>query len=76
MMRTTIDIDPVVLAELKRRQAREHKSLGVLVSELLATALAEDRRPERADVSWPVGALGARVDIDDKEAMWAALDET
>jgi len=40
-MRTTIDIDPVVLAELKRRQSTERKSLGALVSELLAGALAE-----------------------------------
>lgn len=73
-MRTTIDIDPGVLEALKRRQAIERKSLGVLVSELLAAALAEQpaRRPP---ISWPSGPLGARIDIDDKVALWAALDE-
>lgn len=73
-MRTTIDIDPVVLAELKRRQAVEHKSLGTLVSELLAAALAESAPRDRSDLSWPEAALGARIDIDDKNALWAALE--
>ena len=41
-MRTTLDIDDPVLRELKRRQAREGKSLGRLVSDLLARALEED----------------------------------
>lgn len=73
-MRTTIDIDPVVLAELKRRQAIEGKTLGTLVSELLATALAEPTPRDRTALNWPEAALGARIDIDDKNAMWAALD--
>ena len=45
-MRTTIDIADPVLRELKRRQAQEGKSLGELVSELLAQALKSDRVAE------------------------------
>ena len=75
-MRTTIDLDPVVLAELKRRQAVEHKTLGGLVSELLAAALAD--APQAAPITsmWPTGALRARVDIDDRDAVWAVLDSS
>jgi len=43
MPRTTIDIDASVLRELKRLQKRAHKSLGQLISELVATALASVR---------------------------------
>ena len=35
-MKTTLDIDEPILRELKRRQAKEGKSLGRLVSDLLA----------------------------------------
>src|SRR5680860_349881 len=37
MPRTTVNIDAAVLAELKRRQQREGKSLGQLVSATLDT---------------------------------------
>ena len=39
MPRTTVDIDASVLRELKRRQERERKTLGQLISELLAKAM-------------------------------------
>lgn len=41
-MRTTLDIDEPVLRELKQLQTKEGKSLGRLVSNLLARALKED----------------------------------
>ena len=72
-MRTTIDLDPLVLAALRERQKREDKTLGVLVSELLTKALAEEASPP-ADFAWPVESMGALVDINDKEALWAVLD--
>jgi hypothetical protein len=75
MPRTTLDIDASILRELKRRQQQEKKTLGQLASELLAKALAEDdakRRP--APLSWTSKALGVKVDLEDKEAVWAILD--
>ena len=74
-MRTTLDIDPVVLEELKRRQAVEGKTMGALVSELLASALAARETQPPADIGWPTAPMGARIDIDDKDALWAVLDE-
>lgn len=46
MPRTTLNIDGSVLGELKRLQRQEGKSLGQLVSELLARVLADDPTAE------------------------------
>jgi plasmid stability protein len=74
MPRTTLDLDDVVLRELKRRRAREHRPLGAIASELLARALAEEPQPS-TPFAWEARAMGAKVDLDDKDAVWAALDE-
>lgn len=75
-MRTTLDIDAPVLKELKRRQKAEGKSLGRLASELLARALAEQRRPNPAvPFRWISRPMKARVDLADKEALYAAMDK-
>jgi hypothetical protein len=76
--RTTIDIDASVLRELKRRQERERKPLGTLVSELLAKAIRaddEDRDGNAAPFSWVARDLRPRVDLEDEDALWSTLDE-
>jgi hypothetical protein len=77
MPRTTVDIDAPVLRDLKRLQKRERKSLGRLVSDLLAQALAAHRRPEAAPpvFAWVSRPMAARVDLADKEAVRAVLDQ-
>jgi hypothetical protein len=75
MARTTLDLDPTVLAELKRRREEEGKSLGRLASELLADALAATERSNVPEpFSWTSQPMGARVDLDDKDALFAALE--
>jgi hypothetical protein len=74
MARTTIDIDVTVMRELKRRQRREGKTLGRLVSELLATALQEPESEPPRDFAWTTKSMGALVDLEDKEALRRALD--
>jgi hypothetical protein len=74
MPRTTIDLDPAVLRELRRRGRDEGKSMGRVASEMLAQALT---RPLRAHepLHWTSGRLGApRVDLEDREAVRAALE--
>jgi plasmid stability protein len=73
MPRTTIDIDASVLRALKLRQAESGKSLGQLASELIATAL-EDERPEPEPLAWIARPMGARVDLEDDEALARALE--
>ena len=76
-MRTTIDIDDPVLQDLKRLQQREKKSLGRIVSDLLAVALADmDRIAEPAVAfEWLSQPMGARVDLTDRDAVFDAMDE-
>ncbi len=73
MPRTTIDLDAGVLRELKRRKRRGGQTLGQLASELLASALHEPS-DERPRLQWHSAPMGARVDLDDKEALNRALD--
>ena len=47
-MRTTIDIDDPILKEIKELQRREGKSLGRLVSDLLAQSLADAREAPKS----------------------------
>jgi hypothetical protein len=76
-MRTTIDIDEPIMRDLKRLQRREGKSLGRLVSDLLAQSLASQRAAQPAPIpfQWTSQAMGARVDLRDKDALLDALDE-
>ena len=77
MPRTTLDLDPAVLRELRRRGAREGKSMGQVASELLARAVAEDRDVPAPPFKWIVADLGVPlVDLEDKEAVRRVLDES
>lgn len=76
-MRTTIDIDDPVLRDLKRLQRREGVTLGRLVSDLLAAALADtrNRAAEPPPFAWTSRKMGARVDLADRDALLDAMDE-
>lgn len=74
-MRTTLDIDNPVLRELKQLQVKEGKSLGRLVSDLLAQALKTGATPAvTSPPVWIAKPMGARVNLADKEAVYRALD--
>lgn len=77
MPRTTIDLDPTVLEELRARGRREAKSIGTVASELLAAALHEatSTGPPPARFELQSHRMGRpRVDLEDKDALWAILD--
>ena len=76
-MRTTVDIDDPILKDLKKIQKKQGKSLGRLISDLLAQALAENRTPKASDMPaprWISKEMGARVDLADPEAIYAAME--
>jgi len=60
MPKTTIDIDPSVLRELKRRQRREGKTLDRLVSDLLRAAMRRDEATPPAPFEWITRPMKAR----------------
>ena len=75
-MRTTINIATPVLEELKRIQKRDGVTLGELVSGLLAEGLRTRRAdPVDHELDWTSQPMRARVDLTDKDAVFAVLDE-
>lgn len=76
-MRTTVDIDDPILAELKRLQKRDGRSLGRLVSDLLLQSLAQPAVVVRDPpaVPWVAQTMGAKVDLRDRDGLLDALDE-
>lgn len=76
MARTTLDIDGPILRDLKRMQKREGKSLGRLVSDLLAQALSQHgaERAAPRPFRWISRRMSARVDLADKDAVHDLLD--
>lgn len=75
-MRTTLDIDDPILEELRTIQKTEGRSLGQIVSTLLAESLkgtATDKSYK--GLRWESAPMRARVDISDKEALCRILDE-
>jgi len=76
MTRTTLDIDDPVLQEIKNRRLKDGRSLGKIVSQLLAEALSREKTPiEKTSFKWISQPMHARMDISDKEALYSALEE-
>jgi hypothetical protein len=74
-MRTTLDIDDPILREVKAIHEKEGRSMGSVVSELLADALARRRRSRsRSSFRWTSRPMESLVDLADKEVVYAALD--
>ena len=78
-MRTTIDIDDPILRDLKVLQGLEGKSLGRLVSDLLAQAISARRqtmhRANEPTFQWISQAMNTKIDLSDKNALLDAIDE-
>ncbi len=77
-MRTTINIDNPILEELKRLGKSKKKTVSSLVNELLATSLKQHDMKQSSDskpqLSWNSRPMEALVDIEDKDALFRALD--
>ncbi len=73
-MKTTLNIDDTVMAQLKREAARQ----GRTMSDLVETALRRlfrpprERRPRRELPTWNSG--GHLVDIADRDALYHAME--
>ena len=75
IMRTTLDIDDPILREVRAIHEREGRSMGSVVSELLADSLSR-RRTSRTSppFRWSSHPMKALIDLADKDAVYAALD--
>jgi Ribbon-helix-helix protein, copG family len=74
-MKTTLNIDDTVMAELRREAARQ----GRTMSELVETALRLLLRAQRKQASLPplptFDSGGMLVDIADRDALYDAMDD-
>jgi plasmid stability protein len=77
MPRTTVNLDPSVLRALKRRARNEGKSLGDVISEIVAPVLAgRERAATPRSLHWHAAPMGPpKVDLEDKEAVRRALGD-
>ena len=76
-MRTTIRLNPRLLAEAKKLAAETNRSLTKLIEDSLREAVARRRRPSRRAVSLTiVGGRGVNpgIDLDDSAALLSAMD--
>lgn len=77
-MRTTLNLSDALTAEAKRRAASEGRTLTSYIEEALRDRLARSETPAAHQ---PLPTFGDPatsrflVDIDDRDALWEALDE-
>lgn len=68
MPRTTLNLDAAVLRELKRRQKKDRRPLGDIVSDLLTRVLREGSR-DATPFEWVTKPMGLLVDLEDKDEV-------
>ncbi len=71
-----MDIDDPILEEVKRFRDQEGKSLGRVITDLLAWAIADLNKQEDQDseFEWTARSLGARIQLEDKDVLYRVLD--
>ena len=75
MSRTTLNLDPTILHELRQRSHAERKSMGRIASEMLAWAFSHPEAAPGQPFHWASRNLGVPfVDLEAKEAVRAILD--
>jgi hypothetical protein len=75
MARTTVDIETPILEEIKKFQKKDGRSLGRIVSQLLAEALGNRKaKPKNIQLKWTSRPMKALIDLSDKETLYRILD--
>jgi Ribbon-helix-helix protein, copG family len=73
-MKTTLNIDDTVMAELKREAARQGRTMSELVETALRLLLRSQRRRAKTPVLPKFRSGGALVDIADRDALYQAME--
>ena len=73
-MKTSLNIDDTVLAELKREAARQGRTMSDLVETALRLMLRSQRRRGRLPNLPTFRSGGSLVDIADREALYHAME--
>jgi hypothetical protein len=73
-MKTTLNIDDTVMAELKREAVRQGRTMSELVETALRLLLRSPRRRETIPPLPTFHSGGALVDIADRNALYQAME--
>ena len=73
-MKTTLNIDRTVMAELKREAARQGRTMSDLVESALRLLLRSQRKHEKLTALPSFRSGGTLVDISDRDALYQAME--
>ncbi len=73
-MKTTLNIDDTVMAELKREAVRQGRTMSELVETALRLLLRTQRKREKIVALPSFQSGGALVDIADRDALYQAME--
>jgi len=73
-MKTTLDIDDAVMAELERETTRQGRTLSELVETALRLLLRSQRKRGKIPTLPTFHSGGALVDIADRDALYRAME--
>ena len=73
-MKTTLNIDDTVMAQLKREAARQGRTMSELVEMALRLLFRSQRRPDEPSLLPTFHGGGALVDVADRDALYQAME--
>ncbi len=73
-MKTTLNIDEKVMAELRREAARQGRTMSELVESALRLLLRSQRKQQKVLPLPTFHSGGALVDIADRDALYQAME--
>lgn len=73
-MKTTLNIDDTVMAELKREAVRQGRTMSELVETALRNLFKSQRKPAKLEPLPTFHGGGALVEIADREALYQAME--
>ena len=73
-MKTTLNIDDTVMAQLKREAARQGRTMSDLVETALRLSFQSRRSREKPPPLPTFKSGGALVDVADREALYQAME--
>ena len=73
-MKTTLNIDETVMAQLKREAARQGRTMSELVETALRMLFRTRKRREKLPRLPAFRSGGAQVDVSDRDALYQAME--
>jgi hypothetical protein len=73
-MKTTLNIDNTVMAQLKREAARQGRTMSELVETALRMLFRSSRKREEPPPLPTFRSVGALVDVADRDALYQAME--